>query len=48
MKSKNYESVLGFRLICIIRTTNVSFLVGLRKFFCIKVAFIAPREVSRL
>ena len=29
------------------RTTNVAFLVGLRKFFCFKVAFIAPREESR-
>ncbi len=29
------------------RPINASFLVGLRKFFCFQVAFIAPREVSR-
>ena len=29
------------------RTANDSFLAVLRKFFCFKVAFIAPREVSR-
>ena len=29
------------------RTTHVSLLVGLRKFVCFQVAFIAPREESR-
>ena len=39
----NHRSVVEILL----RTTNDLFLVGLRQFFGLKVAFIAPREEGR-
>ena len=39
--------ILGRSLFTTFRAIHVSLLVGLRKFFCFKVAFIAPREESR-
>ena len=40
----NGERGVGIAL----HTIHVSFLIDLHKFFFLKVAFIAPREVSRL